>query len=106
MSDSILNIDALKISAMTKRVPKIPEKIESVEKLRKVAQEFESMFMDIVLKAMRATVPESKLLDDSGKERFYQTWLDTEYSKIMSDKGPTGLSELIVKQLKSRMEGP
>ncbi|MDB5038415.1 MAG: flgJ [Bacteriovoracaceae bacterium] len=72
---------------------------KSKAELQKAANEFEGMFMDIVMKSMRDTVGESDAFGDSKKVKFFQTMLDSEYSKQMGDQGKIGLSAAIVRQL-------
>lgn len=66
--------------------------------LKKAAKEFESMFMNIVLKEMRKTVPDSELLDGGKKVEFFESMLDDEYSKMMKDS-PNSLSNVIYQNL-------
>ncbi len=50
--------------------------------LRAVAQEFESMFMNQLMKGMRKTVPESGLLSDKSQaQTIFRDMLDTEVTK-------------------------
>ena len=41
------------------------------ERLRVVAQEFESLLMNTLMRSMRETVPQSDLIDNEGEIRFY-----------------------------------
>lgn len=68
------------------------------EKLRKAAQDFESIFLDLVLKSMRSTVEKSGYMDGGNAEEIYRSLLDSEYAKIMAATNTTGLSDAIVKQ--------
>lgn len=67
--------------------------------LVKVAQEFEAVFLDTVLKSMRQSVEKSGFMDGGHAEGMYQSMLDTEYAKIMSQTNVAGLHKHIVKQL-------
>lgn len=68
------------------------------EALRKVSQEFESLFLDMVLKSMRSTVPKSDLLNSYAEETF-QEMMDEEIAKESSKSQGMGLSEIIYDQL-------
>lgn len=66
--------------------------------LRAAAQQFEAVFMQMVLKSMRAATPQDGLFD-SEQTRFYQELLDSQLSQAMSANRGTGLAALIEKQL-------
>jgi flagellar protein FlgJ len=70
-----------------------------VAKIRDVSQQFESLFLDMVMKGMRKTVPESGLIDGGNAESIYEGMLDTEYAKMMSQSGGVGLAESISQYL-------
>jgi Rod binding domain-containing protein len=99
MSDSTIN--NLNVQAPTPKVPSM--KVDSREKLEKSAEEFEGIFMDIVMKSMRETVGESDVSGDSQKVKFFQSMLDTEYSKQLSEQGSVGLKDAIVRQLAPKL---
>ena len=63
--------------------------------MKKAAEDFESLFLNIVLKAMRDTVPKSGLIDGGNAEDIYKGMLDEEYSKMMAQQRHTGLADNI-----------
>ncbi len=67
--------------------------------IRKVAQDFESLFMEIVLKSMRSTVSKSGLVDGGNGEDIFRGMLDSEYAKSMSSQGTSGLADSIAHQM-------
>ena len=69
------------------------------EDLRKLSEDFESLFLDIVLKSMRKSVQKSGFIDGGNAEEMYRSMLDSEYAKIMAEDRMTGMSEIIFKQL-------
>jgi len=69
-----------------------------------VAQEFETLFTSMMLKAMRRTVPEGGLIPNSMGEQIFTEMLDGEYSKMMTGKNSFGLAGLIFKEIE-RSEG-
>lgn len=88
------------LEATIAQEPKIPNlKNVNHEKLVKAAQEFESIYMDMVMKSMRETVDDTAIFGDSEKVRFFQTMLDTEYAKRAGQGQKLGLAEAIVKQV-------
>lgn len=73
---------------------------ESVEsKVRGVAEEFVSVFMNQVMKSMRATVPENPAMHGDNGEKFFQEMLDTEQSKTLAKGSGYGLTELVYQSL-------
>ena len=74
------------------------ESPDDVETLREVAQQFESMFMQMVLKSMRdASLGEG--LFDSKQSLFYRDMLDQQMSVKLAGNGGMGLADLLVEQL-------
>lgn len=67
--------------------------------IRKVAQDFESLFLEIVLKSMRGTVSKSGLVDGGNGEEIFRSMLDGEYAKSMASQGTSGLADSIANQM-------
>ena len=65
------------------------------KELHHLSEEFESLFLGIVLKAMRDTVPKDGLLGGSNAEGIYRSMLDEEYAKTMAAQRNTGLADSI-----------
>ncbi len=66
--------------------------------LKGAAQQFEAVFLQMVLKAMRDATPKEGVFD-SEQTRLYQSMLDQQLAQTLSARGSTGLSALIEKQL-------
>ncbi len=66
--------------------------------LRAAAQQFEALFLQMVLKSMRDATPREGLFD-SEQTRLYESLLDQQLAQVMSAKSGTGLAALIEKQL-------
>lgn len=75
------------------------QKAESAEQIKKISQDFESLFMEIVLKSMRSTVSKSGLMDGGNGEDVFRSMLDSEYAKSMAGQGPSGIAASIENQL-------
>lgn len=76
---------------------------QSPETLKKVAQQFESLFLEMMLKSMR----EAKLGDgifDSDAGDFYQGMFDKQIAMDLanSEGGGLGIAELLVRQLSAK----
>lgn len=82
--------------------PKDAQKVDR-KKIHELAQQFESVFMEIVMKSMRSTVNKSELMDGGNAEEIYSSMLDGEYAKSMAATGPSGLAHNIERQLLENM---
>jgi flagellar protein FlgJ len=65
--------------------------------LKAAAQQFESVFMNMMLKSMREATPQDGMMD-SDQTRMFTGMLDSQLSQNMSSKG-IGLADMLVKQL-------
>ncbi len=71
-----------------------PKKINLNEKqAQEVAKEFETMFVDMMLKSMRET---ARPTDESNAQNIYSTMLDGEYSKVMTEGTNFGIRDMIL----------
>src|ERR1700749_4597495 len=67
--------------------------------LKAAAKQFEALFMQMVLKSMRDTLPKDSPFD-SDQSRMYQSLLDQQLSQVLSNgKNGIGLADMIEKQL-------
>lgn len=66
--------------------------------IHQVAQQFESVFINMMMKSMRDTVPEGGLFDDSAMKN-YQSMMDSQLSVSLSKQGGFGLAKVIERQL-------
>lgn len=77
--------------------------VEEDAALKKACQEIEAIFIQQMLKQMRATVPKSNLIPESMATNLYREMLDSEYSKLMAESSQSlGIAELLYEQLKPR----
>ncbi len=84
------------------------------EALKKVTQQFESMFVDMMMKSMRSAnaVFEKDSMFDSEESRFYRDMLDQQRSVTLSTGRGIGIAEAMYRQLsrtygvEERMEKP
>lgn len=66
--------------------------------LKQAAQQFEGVFLQMVLKSMRDATPQDSLLD-SDQTRMFQEMFDQQLAQTLSARGATGLAAIIEKQL-------
>ncbi len=88
---------AQKFADALEKASKQKEKDE--KELLKSCQELESVFLNQILNAMRATIPKSDLMGNSFATDVWESMLYEEYSKQMSKSQTTGLAEILFKQL-------
>ena len=67
--------------------------------LKAAAQQFEALFLQLVLKSMREATPREGLFD-SDQSRMYESLLDQQLSQVLASKKGTGLAEVIERQLR------
>lgn len=85
----------------TKLVAAMSDKDEG--SLKEACQQFEAVFLNMMLRSMRATVPKSDLFGaDQGKE-FFESMLDQKLSENMAKAGGTGLADMLYKQLSTQV---
>jgi flagellar protein FlgJ len=66
--------------------------------LRKVARQFESLYIKMMLKSMRDASPGDPLFDSSDSE-VYRDMYDNQLAIQMSEHGGIGLADMLVRQL-------
>lgn len=82
---------------------KLAAKQDSPEALQKVAEQFEAIFLQMMLKQMReANLGEG--IFDSDKTRFYQDMFDQQLALTMSEQRGIGIADSIIRQLQHLVE--
>ncbi len=77
---------------------KMKAKNDEKSALKPVAEQFESLFVEQILKEARKVKLDDGWLD-SDKADFYKDWYDKQLSQSISAKGGLGLADTIVEQL-------
>ena len=83
-------------------VPKNPMTAEDIEakKLREACEGFEAMFLSMMYKQMRATVPEGGLFGKkSNALKIFEDMRDTELMNAAAKSGGIGIADMMYKQL-------
>ena len=71
----------------------------SPQAIKLAAQQFEGLFLQMVLKSMRDASPREGIMD-SEQSRLYESLLDQQLAQVLSSKGGgTGLAAMIEKQM-------
>ena len=69
------------------------------QKLKKISQDFEGLFVGMMMKSMRETVGKDKLTGGGHGEEVYLSMLDQEYTAAAVKRGGLGLARQIEKEL-------
>jgi flagellar protein FlgJ len=72
--------------------------------LRETAKQFETLFLDMMMKSMRTAAAGNSEFD-SEATRTYTSLLDHEYTRKLAEQGGLGLADLLVKQLSHLKDG-
>lgn len=67
--------------------------------LKKACAEFEALFINQLLKELRATVDKSGLMDGGQAEEVYTGMMDAEVARDLASKGGIGLAAILYRQL-------
>jgi peptidoglycan hydrolase FlgJ len=77
---------------------RIASKKDGQAGLEAAARQFEALFMNMMLKAMRDATPQDDLMD-SEQSRLYTSMLDQQLSQSMASRG-VGLADVMIRQLR------
>ncbi|MEQ1591635.1 MAG: flagellar assembly peptidoglycan hydrolase FlgJ [Thiobacillaceae bacterium] len=80
---------------------KLESKQPSADAIKKTAEQFEAMFMNMMLKSMREASPQDGMFD-SEQTRTFTSMLDQQLSQKMASRG-VGLADVLVRQLSSTL---
>lgn len=76
---------------------KVSAKDQSPESIKEVAKQFEAIFINMVMKSMRAATPQDGVFDNE-QSRTFTAMLDQQLSDNLASKG-LGLAEVLARQL-------
>lgn len=91
-----LAIDAQSLDRLRFQAKKSPD-----QALKAAAQQFESVFLNMMLKSMREATPQDGMFDND-QTRMFTSMLDQQLAQSMANKG-IGLADMMVKQLKGQV---
>ncbi len=83
---------------------KLDARQSSPEALKAAAQQFEAVFMNMLMKSMREATPQDGVFD-SEQTRMYTSMLDQQLTQRMASRG-IGLADVMVRQLTTAMAVP
>lgn len=71
--------------------------------LKEACKGFEGMFLSMMYKEMRKTVPENTLFGKSNAEKIFEDMRDTEMMKNIADGGGVGIADMMYRQLSPQL---
>lgn len=87
--------------------PKFKEFLEEkdTESLKKVATQFEELFVNLILKTMRSGIQKTDLTDSSYQKDIFDGMLDETYSKEIAKTGGLGIADMLMKSFEPYLNG-
>lgn len=74
------------------------------KEIKKVSRDFESLYLNMMLKSMRQTVAEDKVTGGGKAEETYRFLLDQEYANAAAKRGGVGIAKVVEKELLKRYQ--
>ncbi len=72
---------------------------KSQHELQKAAQDFEAVMLNMVIKAMWKTIPESGLFEKNSSTQIYEGLMHSALSEEMARNGGMGIAKVLYQQL-------
>ena len=89
------------VSYSAKAEPSALERIDRKASLEEVAQQFEAIFVNELMKSSRAAKLSDDILSNSGTQRFLEM-MDQEFSQMISKRNSLGIAEAHVQQFERK----
>ena len=80
-------------------------KSQQDKELKEACKGFEAMFLNMMYKEMRATVPEDTLFGESNTQKIFRDMHDEKLMENIADGGGLGLADMLYKQLSPQVNG-
>jgi flagellar protein FlgJ len=72
---------------------------QKLKQIHKVSQDFEALFVGMMMKSMRTTVGKDKLTSGGHGEEVFRPMLDQEYAAAAAKRNSLGLAPMIEKDI-------
>lgn len=102
-SDSQFLAQANNALAKSRSLPKT-QQVHSVRQARKVAQDFEAVFLGQMLQPMFANIDAAEPFGGSPSEKMWRTMQVDEYGKAIAKAGGIGIADAVFKQILKAQE--
>ena len=94
-----IELESKKLENLRRKGNELKNSKHKDKELWKAANQFEAVFFQQMLKAMRSTIEKTGLISGGRAEEIFQDMLDGKYSESLSKNGSLGTSELIYNEL-------
>lgn len=98
ISESVLDFNAM--AQLRAKAQANPDQVTA-----EVAEQFESIFINMMMKSMREATQRSGLLD-SQAGRLYESMFDQQISSVMAKRGVFGVADALQAQIKLQRQAP
>ncbi len=105
MTTSGTNISNLAIDSQSLNNLRLQAKQSPDQALKAAAQQFETVFLNMMLKSMREATPQDGMFD-SEQTKMFTGMLDQQLAQSMASSRSVGLAEVMVKQLSRNQQTP
>ena len=89
------------VSHSTRAEPSALERLDRRASLEEVAQQFEAIFVNELMKTSRAAKLSDDILSNSGAQPFLEM-MDQEFSQTISKRNSLGIAEALVQQFERK----
>ena len=102
MENNITNKSFFQINSVLNGNIKIKSSDSKLKELKDVSEKFEAIFLNQILKQSRQNKVSNGILDSKAEDTF-NSLIDQEFSKSLSQKSNFGISEAIFNQFKTNI---
>ncbi len=104
MAEGVLTLQAETALLNAKTLPRVG-RTGDIRQARRVAEEFEAIFLGQVLKPMFATVPTDGPFGGGLSEDMWRSLQVDEYGKAIARSGGIGIADAVLRQILKMQEG-
>ncbi len=95
------NLARVKLGKTARQTSGVVKDLEKEAELKKACAGFESIFLNQMLKSMRASLPGDSLFEESNQMNIYKSMYDQSLADMMSESNSSiGIKEFLYNQLK------
>lgn len=75
---------------------------QTESELKKVSQDFEAIFLNMMIQAMWKTVPDSGMFEKNSQTKVYEGMMQSALSKDIASKGGLGIGKMLYEHLSKK----
>lgn len=98
------SLDASTLMGSAQHIPGKPSANADKKALKKSCQDFEALFLQSVIKAMRKNVPEDGLFKKNNATSMFEEMLDQEMASTMARTQSIGIADQMYRQMEKIMD--